>query len=709
MADCIRFLVRSVSMRRYVGLSIALMATLVQADVLHDIVTKQYEARTLSSLQMDSMLAGSERLDEAETFLPQYRYELRKENEQKMFRHSFVADYYLWDKKKNAKIAISDTLIRDAEVSPNGQYVAYGKGQDLYIYKVLYKSEVPILEDSYRKGQDVFYGLSDWLYEEEFGITRMFWFSPESKQVAFVRLDEGEVPTFGWQTWLGEQYPRTRSLRYPKAGCQNAQASVCVYDISTKGVRTMRLPEMKDAYVPRLTWRSEEELVIERVSRDQNQLEVFVANPKSTVCTPIYTEKSEQYFVDYALFDSWQWLTDGRMVVLSEKGGWRQLYVYSSQGVEQKVLTPEGIDVTAVYGVDEKAGVVYFQAAAKPSERQIYAVHMKSGKLTQLSEGAGIHSMVIGSNGEKGKMAIASYESETQIRHYMQYSLSGSSWKALSNQPEQLVDINLKNDSIQKAWEALQMPQKQFVRISTERGDSLEAWLLTPNEMEAGKRYPVVMMQYSGPMSQRVLNRWRHRFAHYLALEGYVVVNVDVRGSDCRGRAWRNETYMQLGKKEAEDHLSVARYMQQLPYVDGERIAMMGWSYGGFQTIRTMMEQDTDLIKAGVAIAPVTDWRLYDSGYTERFMRRPQVNEDGYMEADLCAKAKDLKGNLLLVHATGDDNVHYQNSLWLIDALVKANKQFDTQLYIDDNHSLLDPINNEHLHRKMMLWLETNL
>jgi len=683
----------------------ATIVVVAHADVLHDIVTKQYEAKTLSVSVVDSLLADKMELEEAETFLPQYRYDLRYENEQKMFRHSFVANYYMWDKKKNEKISISDTLVRDAQVSPNGQYVVYGKGQDLYIYKVLYQSEVPILEDTYRKGQNVFYGLSDWLYEEEFGVTGLFAFSPESKQVAFVRLDEVEVPTFSWQTYLDKQYPGMKSLRYPKVGCPNARASVCVYDISTKGVRTIKMPDKDDAYIPRLKWRSEDELVVERINRDQNQLDVFYVNPKSTVCTPLYTEKSETCFIDYSLFDAWQWLSDGRFVMLSEKDGWRQLYLYSAQGTEQKALTPAGMDVTAVYGVDEKAGVVYYQAAPVPCERQIFSVNFKSGKTIQLSEGAGTHSAKWAKN---GKMAIETYQSETQINHYTLYSVANGSWK-VATQPEVINTTNATNDSIQVAYEALNLPQKQFLRIPTERGDSLEAWILLPNAMQQGKRYPVVMIQYSGPATQRVLNRWRHRFAHYLASQGYVVVNVDPRGSDCRGRVWRNFTYMHLGEKEAEDHLSVAQYMQTLPYVDGSRIAMIGWSYGGFQTIRTMMEQKMEVIKAGVAIAPVTDWRLYDSGYTERYMRRPQVNEDGYKEADLCARAKDLKGNLLVVHATGDDNVHYQNSLLLMDALVKANKQFDTQLYIDDNHSLLDPSNNEHLHRKIMLWLNKNL
>ncbi len=234
-------------------------------------------------------------------------------------------------------------------------------------------------------------------------------------------------------------------------------------------------------------------------------------------------------------------------------------------------------------------------------------------------------------------------------------------------------------------------------------------------QIEAGKRYPVVLMQYSGPASQRVLNRWRHRFGHYLASQGYIVINADPRGTDCRGRQWRNGTYLLLGQKEAEDHLSVARYMQSLPYADANRIAMIGWSYGGYQTIRTLcdagndMADGTPLIKCGIAVAPVTDWRLYDTGYTERYMQRAKVNESGDKASDLTAMAAERRGNLLLVHGTADDNVHVQNSYLLMDALIAAGKQFDMQLYIDDNHSMRRAANSDHLHRRMMRFLQTNL
>ena len=285
------------------------------------------------------------------------------------------------------------------------------------------------------------------------------------------------------------------------------------------------------------------------------------------------------------------------------------------------------------------------------------------------------------------------------------------------------------NDSVLQAWNASGLPNKEFFTITTERGDVLNAWQIKPLGFDATKRYPVVMMQYSGPASQRVTDTWRKRFGHYLAAQGYLVVCVDGRGTNARGREWRNATYMELGVKEAEDQISAAKYLKTLPYVDADRMALCGWSYGGYQTLQCLSAQGAQAMgrpdglsdgqspigygpviwKCGIAIAPVTSWRLYDSAYTERYMRRPQVNGAGYEKADVMNLAKDLTGNLLLVHGLADDNVHVQHSWLYVDALVQAGKQFEMQMYVDDNHSIRKPANKEHLHKRIMLFLEKNL
>ena len=688
------------------------VCALAHADHMMDII-QNYNAKTMSVQEMDSVLVLK-----VETPASNNRYRLEYENEQKLFRHSFFADYYLVDTQKgNARTQIGDVPVRDAMMSPNGKYVVYAKADNnLYIYKVDFKTEVAITNDA---NTEIFNGISDWLYEEEFGTTGLFAFSPDNKQVAFVRLDETEVPTFSWQTYLADDenqlsnnglYPQLHSLRYPKAGTPNAKASICVYDIHYKTIRTMELPANMDGYLPRITWtpltkptkkdeQPTSDVVILHLNRDQNKMDVLKGNPKSTVCHPFYSEESKKYFVNYELFDQWQWLNDGRVIVLSEKEGYTQAYMYNSQGIEQRTLTPEERDITKVYGYDPVTQTLYYQAANTPMTRQAYALNIKKNITTCLTQGEGTHDLHFSAD---WKRYIQCYHSTTTPHTYTLY-------KAMGNGQWAKDKVVLDNDSILKAWQALGVNEKEFFTITTERGDVLNAWRILPKNFDKTKKYPVVMLQYSGPTSQRVLNNWRKRFGYALADAGYLVVNVDGRGTGARGREWRNATYMQLGVKEAEDQISAAKYLKTLPYVDGNRMAICGWSYGGYQTLMCLSKQQEMIWQCGIAIAPVTSWRLYDSAYTERFMRRPQVNDFGYEGTDLMKMAGDLTGELLIVHGLADDNVHAQNTLLYTDALVKAGKQFEMQLYVDDNHSIRKPHNNKHLHHRIMLFLEKNL
>lgn len=694
---------------RLLSLILIMLSAPLHADRLMEIM-QGYDAKTMSVAEMDSILENESGNAKGE------RYRLEHKNKQKLFRHSFFADYYLIDTQKNDTIPLSDVPVRDAAMSPNGKYVVYAKADNnLYIYKVDFKTEVAITTTD---NPEIFNGISDWLYEEEFGTTGLFAFSPDSKQLAFVRLDETEVPTFQWQTYLKDEngkvkspkglYPTLHSLRYPKAGEQNASATICVYDIYYKTIRTMQLPEHMDGYLPRIRWtqlskptkkdeQPSSDLVILHLNRDQNKMDVLKGNPKSTICHPFYNEESKKYFMNYELFDQWQWLSDNRVIVVSEQGGYTQAYLYSSQGIEQRLLTPEERDVTKIYGYDEATQTLYYQAAPTPMSRHAYALNVRKNITTQLTQGDGTHDLHFSADMRR---YIHCYHSANMPHKYTLCDVKGENDKVL-----------LENDSILQAWKALGVNEKEFFTITTERGDVLNAWRVLPKNFDETKKYPVVMLQYSGPTSQRVLNNWRKRFGYSLADAGYIVVCADGRGTGARGREWRNATYMQLGVKEAEDQMSVAQHLQTLPYVDGERIAICGWSYGGYQTLMCLSKQSdkSPLFKCGIAIAPVTSWRLYDSAYTERFMRRPQVNDFGYEGTDLMKMANELTGNLLLVHGLADDNVHAQNTLLYTDALVKAGKQFEMQLYVDDNHSIRKPANYAHLHHRIMLFLENNL
>ena len=647
--------------------------------VLTGILSGEYKANTLSIEEQDSIL-GIEATG---------RYRLEKENEQQIFRHSEVADWFIIDTMRHTRKQLGAGLgfgpVRDAVLSPNGRYVAFAKDNNLYIHKLDFGTEIAVTKD---ENADIISGVADWLYEEEFGTTALFAWSPDSKMLAFVKLDETEVPTFSWDVYADTQYPKSESLRYPKAGCKNAKASVCVYDVATKGIQRLQVnPKDEDVYFPRIQWYKEDRLFVLRLNRDQNKMEVFDCNAKSTVAYPWYREESKQYFVDYSLFDEWQWLSDGKMIVLSEQEGWRRAYLYGNDGIRERALTPEGMDVTAVYGVNEKTQTLYYQAAPTPSTRQIYSVNLKKGTISQITKEEGMWSARFDKEANK---AVFCYQSFETPNTYYLYS---------KNKLELIED----NKEVREAWQANGLPEPQMLNIN-----GLEAMLLRAKSQEPGVKSPLVVMHYSGPASQRVLNRWRKRFEYALVEEGYAVLIVDTRGSDCKGRAWRNETYMHLGQKEGEDLIMVANEIAKRDDIDGEHMAIMGWSYGGYETLYTMSTKGHPF-QCGVAIAPVTDWKLYDSAYTERYMRRPQVNDRGYEAASLLNKAADLTGNVLIIHGTADDNVHVQHTMQYIHALVEADKQFEMQLYPDDNHFLRKGNNAAHMHNRILNFLQNNL
>ena len=663
---------------------------LVILSVLPSILAGDFTPKTLSQAEQDSILNG----------VSEQRYRLEYENEEQIFRRSVIADWYIVDTQKNTRKQLGAGLklgkVRDAVISPNGRYIAFAKNNNLYIHKLDFGTEIAVTKD---ENPDIINGVADWLYEEEFGTTAMFAWSPDSKQLAFVKLNEMEVPTFVWQNYLDSDYPTADTLRFPKAGYPNAKASVCVYDVATKGILTMQMAN-DDVYFPRLKWVNESLMVL-RLNRDQTIMEVFSCNPKSTVCHPLYKEESKKYFVDYTLFDEWLWLSDGRFIVLSEKDGWRRAYLFNAQGAEMKALTPEGIDLTALYAVNEKTQTLFYQAAPTPATRHIYGLNLKKGTITPITEEDGIWSARFAKDGNS---AILCYQSFNQPNQYVFYS---------KNKFEVIED----NAAVKSAWSAYGLPEPQLVKIPNGKGQELEAMLICPTAKRSNSEggltsnsaaVPLILMHYSGPATQRVLNRWRKRFEYALVEAGYAVLIVDSRGSDCRGRAWRNETYMSLGQKEAEDLIAAAQWAAKQEHIDGSRMAILGWSYGGYQTLMTM-SQPNHPFKAGVAIAPVTDWKLYDTGYTERYMRRPQVNPRGYQEASLLNKAADLTGNVLIIHGTADDNVHVQHTMQYIDALVRANKQFEMQLYPDDNHFLRKGNNAIHMHTRVLNFLNKNL
>ncbi len=671
----------------------AVVSAAPRADVMNDILDGVYDAQTLSTYQQDSILGN----------LPDQRYRLDYTDKQQIYRRSFMANYVIVDTQKNTRKPLSDKPVRDAIISPNGRYIAFVKADNnIYLHKLDFGTEVAVTATP----STVWNGIADWLYEEEFGRTCLMQFSPDSKQLAFIRLDDQDVPSTSWQMMLPDGHPQTVTQSYPRAGEHNAKPSVQIYTISNKDIREASLPEADDRYIPRIKWRTlpaqkkdqpdVQQLAILTLNRDQNKMEVFTCNPASLVCTSLYEESSSDYYIDYELFDQWLWLSDGRFIVLSEKDGWKRAYMYASNGRQTAVLTNELGDVTALYGFDEAINTLYYQTTFGANVRLCFAFNIKKGTFMTIGKSNGWNSMRLSADKKK---AIHIHESDQQPPVYRLYTLKDYSWKVL-----------LSNDSLLARWQAAKLPAKQFTSIPVSEQVELQASISYPRNFDASKKYPVVMLQYSGPASQRVTDRWRRRWDYGLADLGYVVVIADPRGTDAQGRAYRNYAYMRMGR-EADDQLAVAKWISDQSWADNHKIYMAGWSYGGYEVLRCLCTQPlqddgTPLIAKGIAIAPVTDWRLYDSGYTERFMRRPQVNEGGYNDADLTHLAAGLKGELLIVHGNADDNVHVQNTWRMVEALINADKDYQMLVYPDDNHFLKKGNHYKHLHKQLIKFLE---
>ena len=674
----------------------AVVSAAPRADVMNDILDGVYDAQTLSAYQQDSILGN----------LPNQRYRLDYTDKQQIYRRSFMANYVIVDTQKNTRKPLSDKPVRDAIISPNGRYIAFVKADNnIYLHKLDFGTEVAVTATP----STVWNGIADWLYEEEFGKTCLMQFSPDSKQLAFIRLDDQDVPSTSWQMMLPDGHPQTVTQSYPRSGEHNAKPSVQIYTISNKDIREASLPEADDRYIPRICWRTlpaakkdqepVQQLAILTLNRDQNKMEVFTCNPASLVCTSLYEESSNDYYVDYELFDQWQWLNDGRFIVLSEKNDWKQAYMHAPNGRQTALLTDNKCDITALYGYDEVAQTLYYQAATTPHERVCFALNTKKNTLSVIGEQHGWNSMYLSKD---YKQAILAHESDQRPVVYSKCVLK-------TGNIETILDLI----NVFKQWQDLQLPAKQFVTIpiSTPQGDAkLNGCIFYPRDFDQSKKYPVVMLQYSGPASQRVTDRWRRRWDYGLADLGYVVVIADPRGTDAQGRAYRNYAYMRMGR-EADDQLAVAKWISDQSWADNHKIYMAGWSYGGYEVLRCLCTQPlqndgTPLIAKGIAIAPVTDWRLYDSGYTERFMRRPQVNEGGYNDADLTHLADGLKGELLIVHGNADDNVHVQNTWRMVEALINADKDYQMLVYPDDNHFLKKGNHYKHLHKQLIKFLE---
>lgn len=624
-------------------------------------------------------------------------------NIKKRYRHTFTADYYVYDVKRNEIKILSDNGSQEVPLfSPDSHYIAFARENNLFMKKLDFNTEIPITKDGLTGS--IINGTPDWVYEEEFDKTRYFEWSPDSKLLAFVKFDETKVPLYSYIQYKDtatdkdklKLYPSIVQFKYPKAGENNSKVSVCVYDDYYKSIKTMKLSDDdQDYYIPRILWtNSIDQLAIFKLNRNQNRLEMLMANPKSTL-TKLVLRQDDKYYVDFENIDFLRFSADNLSFIgVSEQDGYRHIYQYTINGTIMKQLTKGNWDVTDVYGYDDKRQMVYYQSAeVSPMQRDVYSVDVK-GKRNRLTNGKGTHT---GSFNSTFTHFVDNASSMEVPNVLTLRSKSGSSVRVIES-----------NAALASTFKALNLPKKEFFSFTTSENIKLNGWMLKPTNFDASKKYPVLMVQYSGPNSQEVLDKWKIDWEYYLASQNYVVVCVDGRGTGARGAEFRKSTYEKLGVLETKDQIETAKYLGQQTFIDKNRIGIWGWSYGGTMTLMCM-STDEKVFKSGIAVAPVTDYRLYDTAYSERFMRRPQENFKGYDASSALLRADKLQGNLLIIHGTADDNVHTQNTMLYIDKLVAADKQFEMQLYTDKNHSILGKQTRRHLYTRMSEFLLKNL
>ena len=625
-----------------------------------------------------------------------------------IYRHSFTAVYYIYNVKNNKMEPLSNNGPQQVPLfSPDGNQIAFVRNNNIYLVKLLFgNSESQVTKDG--EYNHVLNGIPDWVYEEEFSFNRAFDFSADSKMIAYVRFDESAVPMFSFPWYKGlapekisyATYPGTYEYKYPKAGEVNSKVSVHTYDIKSHVTRKMDLQIDSDGYIPRIKFTSDpEKLAIMTLNRHQNRLDLYMANPRSGLCKVAIRDEAEQYIKESA-YSNIKFYPE-HIVMMSEKDGYNHLYLYTIAGNLVKQITKGQFEVTSFLGWDQKANVFYYASnEGSPLRTAIYKIDGK-GKKTKLSTRTGSNSAIFSTNQKYYINTFSNISTPTLI------TLNDNRGKELTT----LLD----NSKLKAQTAQLNMPQKEFFTFRTSSGVELNGWMMKPANFNANKKYPVILHQYSGPGSQQVIDRWGigsfgdgGLFEAYMCDKGYIMVCVDGRGTGGRGAAFEKCTYLQLGVKEAEDQVETARYLGTLPYIDGKRIGIWGWSFGGYNTLMSMSD-GSGAFKAGVAIAAPSDWRFYDTVYTERFMRTPKENAEGYDAGSAIKRAPQLKGSLLLIHGTADDNVHYQNCAEYSEALVQAGIQFDMQVYTNRNHGIFGGKTREHLMNRVANFFIQNL
>lgn len=607
------------------------------------------------------------------TFSANEKQILIANNSNPIYRHSFTADFYLYDITTKSLRKVLEQA-QEPLFSPDGSKIAYAKANNLFVMDVASGNSTAITNDGEKNA--IINGITDWVYEEEFAFVRAFDWSADSKKIAFIRFDERQVPEFSMDIYRKDLYPSQDKFKYPKAGEKNALVSLHVVDVASNTKKEVNLSQYNDFYIARMRWTNDANVLCAQVlNRHQNNLDLLFVDGTTATTKVVLNEKDNAY-VDVT--DNLTFLKDNSFIWTSEKDGWNHIYLYDKTGKLKNQVTKGAWEVTAYYGFDEKTKTIFYQSTENGSiVRDVYRIGLDGKKKMKLSKQVGTNAATFSPNFE---FFINTFSSATVPPTY---SLN-------SAKDGVQVQMIVENSALTEKLKKYDLPTKEFFVLTTEKGHQLNAWMIKPKDFDATKKYPVFMYQYSGPGSQQVANDWLDTNDYWfmmLAQQGYITVCVDGRGTGFKGAAFKKCTQKELGKFEVEDQIDAAKVLGTYAYVDKSRIGIFGWSFGGFMASNCLFK-GSDVFKMAIAVAPVTNWRFYDSIYTERYMQTPQENASGYDDNSPINHVSKLKGSFLLVHGTADDNVHVQNSMQMIEALVQANKQFDWAIYPDKNHGI---------------------
>ena len=613
---------------------------------------------------------------------------------QPIYRRSTLGNYLVYDLVSKNNISVSENPVQEPEFSPDGNKVAYGHNNNLYIKDLASGETLQITTDGNKN--HIINGITDWVYEEEFAFVRAFDWNASSDKIAFIKFDETEVPEFSMDIYGNDLYQTQEVFKYPKAGEKNAEVSLHIYDLKTQKTTKIDLSGYHSYYIPRIEWTKDADILsVQTLGRKQNEIDLIFVNAANNTSKLVLKETDAAY-VDVT--DDLTFLSDNSFIWTSEKSGWNHIYHYDKTGKLLNQITSGNWEVTRYYGFDAKNNRIFYQSTENGStNRDVYSIDLKGKNKTRLTPETGINTASF--SADFSLFINTHSNAETPPNYILRNAKNG-----------EVVRKILNNDGVLEKLNGYKLSPKEFSTIHI-NGYDLNMYIIKPTDFDANKQYPVFMYQYSGPGSQNVSNSWMGANDYWhqmLAQQGYMIVCVDGRGTGLKGRDFKKLTQKELGKYEVEDQIAVAKKMGELPYVDKNRIGIWGWSYGGFMSSNCLF-QAPETFSMAIAVAPVSSWRFYDTIYTERYMLTPQENPGGYDNNSPISHVSNLKGKYLLIHGSADDNVHVQNTTVLVEKLIQANKQFEWLIYPDKNHGIYGGNTRLHLYTKMTNFIKENL